>query len=86
MVVIMAIKNIDYGLLSANAIAIPGVFIFFAIASQLPASTIIGFHQQGCYFGFNLSSTRSDCCSHLWRFNVRTPTLDLQDVICKRSV
>jgi len=48
-------KSIDYGLLSANAIVIPGVFIFFAITSQLPASTIIGFHQQGCSFGFNMT-------------------------------
>jgi hypothetical protein len=48
-------KSMDYGLLSANAIVIPGVFIFFAIASQLPASTVIGFHQQGCSFGFNLT-------------------------------
>jgi hypothetical protein len=48
-------KGIDYGLLSANAIVIPGIFIFFAIASQLPASTVIGFHEHGCSFGFNLS-------------------------------
>jgi hypothetical protein len=48
-------KSIDYQLLFVDAIVIPGIFIFFAIASQLPASTIIGFHEQRCSFGFNIT-------------------------------
>lgn len=54
----MSIKNnnntaINYPLLAVNAGIIGSIFIFFALASQVPAS-IFGLDTQKCSFGFNL--------------------------------
>ncbi|MER5176102.1 MAG: hypothetical protein ABJB76_03310 [Candidatus Nitrosocosmicus sp.] len=46
---------INYPLIAVNAVIIGPVFIFFAIAAQVPASTIFSSDIKKCSFGFNLS-------------------------------
>jgi hypothetical protein len=45
---------VNYSLLAVNAGIIGSVFIFFAIAAQVPASTIFALDIKKCSFGFNL--------------------------------
>jgi hypothetical protein len=45
---------INYPILAVNAGIIGAVFIFFAIAAQVPASTIFALDIKKCSFGFNL--------------------------------
>jgi hypothetical protein len=45
---------INYPILAVNAGIIGAVFIFFAIAAQVPASTIFALDIKNCSFGFNL--------------------------------
>jgi hypothetical protein len=45
---------INYPLLVVNAGIIGSIFIFFALASQVPASTIFALDTQKCSFGFNI--------------------------------
>ncbi len=45
---------VNYPLLAVNAGIIGSVFIFFAIAAQVPASTIFSLDTEKCSFGFNL--------------------------------
>ncbi len=45
---------VNYPLLAVNAGIIGSVFIFFAIAAQVPASTIFALDIKKCSFGFNL--------------------------------
>ena len=46
----------DFHILAVNAGIIGSVFIFFAIAAQLPPATIFDFDSEKCSFGFNLTS------------------------------
>ena len=46
--------DINYPILAVNAGIIGSIFIFFALASQVPASTIFALDTQKCSFGFNL--------------------------------
>jgi len=45
---------VNYPILAVNAGIIGSVFIFFAIAAQVPASTIFALDTKKCSFGFNL--------------------------------
>ena len=45
---------VNYPILAVNAGIIGSVFIFFAIAAQVPASTIYALDTKKCSFGFNL--------------------------------
>jgi hypothetical protein len=45
---------VNYPILAVNAGIIGSVFIFFAIAGQVPASTIYALDTKKCSFGFNL--------------------------------
>lgn len=45
---------VNYQILAVNAGIIGSVFIFFAIAAQVPASTIFALDTKKCSFGFNL--------------------------------
>ncbi len=45
---------VNYPILAVNAGIIGSVFIFFAIAAQVPASTIFALDTNKCSFGFNL--------------------------------
>lgn len=47
--------SINYSILAVNAGIIGAVFIFFAIAAQVPASTIFALDIKKCSFGFNIS-------------------------------
>ena len=46
----------DYQILVINSTIIGAVFIFFAIAAQVPASTIFALNINKCSFGFNLTA------------------------------
>jgi hypothetical protein len=48
------ITIVNYPLLAVNAGVIASIFIFFALASQVPASTIFALETKKCSFGFNL--------------------------------
>ena len=48
------ITVVNYPLLAVNAGVIASIFIFFALASQVPASTIFALETEKCSFGFNL--------------------------------
>jgi hypothetical protein len=48
--------NINYPLLAVNGGVIASIFIFFALASQVPTSTIFSLETNKCSFGFNLSA------------------------------
>jgi ABC-type multidrug transport system fused ATPase/permease subunit len=48
------ISGVNYPILAVNAGIIGSVFIFFAIAAQVPASTIFALDTKKCSFGFNL--------------------------------
>jgi hypothetical protein len=48
------IAVVNYPLLAVNAGVIASIFIFFALASQVPASTIFALETKKCSFGFNL--------------------------------
>jgi hypothetical protein len=45
---------VNYPILAVNAGIIGSIFIFFALASQVPASTIFALDTKKCSFGFNL--------------------------------
>ena len=45
---------VNYPLLAVNAGVIASIFIFFALAAQVPASTIFAIETKRCSFGFNL--------------------------------
>ncbi len=45
---------INYQLLAINGVIIGSVFIFFAIATQVPVSTIFSLDIKKCTFGFNI--------------------------------
>jgi hypothetical protein len=45
---------VNYPLLAVNAGVIGSIFIFFALAAQVPASTIFAIETKRCSFGFNL--------------------------------
>ena len=47
-------STVNYPILAVNAGIIGSVFIFFAIAAQVPASTIFALDTKKCSFGFNL--------------------------------
>jgi len=47
---------VDYQILVINSTIIGAVFIFFAIAAQVPASTIFALNINKCSFGFNLTA------------------------------
>jgi hypothetical protein len=47
-------SNVNYPILAVNAGIIGSIFIFFALASQVPASTIFALDTKKCSFGFNL--------------------------------
>ncbi|MFZ0512598.1 MAG: hypothetical protein WAM14_13400 [Candidatus Nitrosopolaris sp.] len=47
-------STVNYPILAVNTGIIGSVFIFFAIAAQVPASTIFGLDTKKCSFGFNL--------------------------------
>jgi len=47
-------SSVNYSILAVNAGIIGAVFIFFAIAAQVPASTIYALGIKRCSFGFNL--------------------------------
>ncbi len=49
------IPSINYSIIAVNAGIIGAVFIFFAIAAQVPASTIFALDIKKCSFGFNIS-------------------------------
>ena len=46
----------NYQILVVNSTIIGSVFIFFAIAAQVPASTIFALDINKCSFGFNLTA------------------------------
>jgi hypothetical protein len=48
--------DVNYPLLAVNAGVIASIFIFFALASQVPTSTIFALETKKCSFGFNLSA------------------------------
>lgn len=48
--------NVNYPLLAVNGGVIASIFIFFALASQVPTSTIFSLETNKCSFGFNLSA------------------------------
>jgi hypothetical protein len=47
-------SSVNYSILAVNVGIIGSVFIFFAIAAQVPASTIFALGVKSCSFGFNL--------------------------------
>ena len=47
-------QTVNYPLLAVNAGIIGSIFIFFALASQVPASTIFALDTKKCSYGFNL--------------------------------
>lgn len=47
-------SSVNYSILAVNAGIIGSVFIFFAIAAQVPASTVFTLDIKKCSFGFNL--------------------------------
>jgi len=49
----------NYHLLAVNAGIIGSLFIFFAIAVQLPPSTIFDIDSEKCSFGFHLTSEQA---------------------------
>jgi hypothetical protein len=48
------ITIINYPIIAVNVGIIGSLFIFFAIALEAPASTILGLQTKKCSFGFNL--------------------------------
>ena len=48
------ILAVNYPILAVNAGIIGSIFIFFALASQVPASTIFALDTKKCSYGFNL--------------------------------
>ncbi len=46
--------SINYSIIAVNAGVVGAVFIFFAIAVQVPASTIFALDIKKCSFGFNI--------------------------------
>ena len=48
------IPSINYSIIAVNAGIIGAVFIFFAIAAQVPASTIFALDIKKCSFGFDI--------------------------------
>jgi hypothetical protein len=49
----------DFSLLAVNAGIIGSIFIFFAIAVQLPPTTIFDIDSEKCSFGFHLTSEQA---------------------------
>jgi hypothetical protein len=52
-------STVNYPILAVNAGIIGSEFIFFAIAAQVPASTIYALDTKKCSFGFNLLAQRA---------------------------
>ena len=50
---------INYGLLAVNAGIIGSIFIFFALAAQIPTSTVFSLVSQRCSFGFNIQAEQA---------------------------
>jgi hypothetical protein len=50
---------VNYSILAVNAGIIGAVFIFFAIAAQVPASTIFALDTKKCSFGFNILASHA---------------------------
>jgi hypothetical protein len=46
--------TVNYSILAVNVGIIGAVFIFFAIAAQVPASTIFALDTKKCSFGFKI--------------------------------
>ena len=47
--------SVNYQLLVVNSMTVASVFIFFAIAAQVPAPTIFAIDINKCSFGFDLT-------------------------------
>jgi len=52
-------KTVNYSILAVNVGIIGAVFIFFAIAAQVPASTIFALDTKKCSFGFNILASHA---------------------------
>jgi len=52
-------KTVNYSILGVNVGIIGAVFIFFAIAAQVPASTIFALDTKKCSFGFNILASHA---------------------------
>lgn len=51
--------TVNYSILVVNGGIIGAVFIFFAIAAQVPASTIFALDTKKCSFGFNILASHA---------------------------
>jgi hypothetical protein len=51
--------TVNYSILAVNVGIIGAVFIFFAIAAQVPAATIFALDTKKCSFGFNILASHA---------------------------